>query len=128
MIIYIFACILILSNQLGRLSPKYYLEIRNYIKCINEKKLGNKIFIDSNYHSLPWITNYLNPTVTTYNYQFELKNNRLKDGGHEGLMGEGFFDNLILINPKKFNLKKYEKIDQCNKFKIYKLVDSFNNN
>ena len=128
LIIYIFACILILSNQLGRLSPKYYLEIQNYIKCINEKKLGNKIFIDSNYHSLPWITNYSNPTVTTYNYQFELKNNRLTDGGHEGLMVEGFFDNLILINPKKFNLEKYEKIDQCNKFKIYKLVDSLNNN
>ena len=63
LILYSFFCILILSGNLGKLSPKKYLGIENYKKCI--KNVGKNTYIDNNYYRLPWNTKYNKPSVET---------------------------------------------------------------
>ena len=89
-LVYCVFCVLIISGKLGRLSPNKYQEIKEYQNCTSNLK-GN-IYIDSNYYSLPWITTYNDPSVETFNYKFELEKNNLENGGHEGLIREGFYD------------------------------------
>ena len=122
LILYSFFCILILSGNLGKLSPKKYLGIENYKKCI--KNVGKNTYIDNNYYRLPWNTKYNKPSVETFNYKFELNNNNLEFGGHEGLINNGFYDYLILFrNHDKLNLNKYIFIKSCNESEIYKLKE-----
>tara|TARA_Y100000741_G_scaffold355690_1_gene331430 strand:+ start:887 stop:2326 length:1440 start_codon:yes stop_codon:yes gene_type:complete len=116
---YIFICISIISGNLGRLSPNKYLNINEYKQCIENTSQSK--YIDKNYYRLPWITNYSNPSVETFNYKYELKNNNLEHGGHEGLINNGFYEYLILFNEKKYNLSKYSLDKKCNNLKIYKL-------
>ena len=71
------------------------------------KLYKNEWFIEKNYYRLPWITSYSNPSVETFNYKYELKNNNLKYGGHEGFIKNGFYEYLILLNDKKYDLNKY---------------------
>ncbi len=118
LISYIIICILILTGNLGRLAPKKYENISNYMECI---KITNKsTFVDINFYRLPWITNYSNPSVETYNYKFELKSNRLEHGGHEGLIKNGYYDYLVLFNKHNYNLNKYSLKKECENFDIYK--------
>lgn len=117
-LVYCVFCVLIISGKLGRLSPNKYQEIKEYQNCTSNLK-GN-IYIDSNYYSLPWITTYNDPSVETFNYKFELEKNNLENGGHEGLIREGFYDYLIIFKSKNINLEKYTLIKDCEKFKIFK--------
>ena len=116
---YICICISIISGNLGRLSPNEYTNIEEYKQCIENTSQSK--FIDKNYYRLPWITSYLNPSVETYNYKYELNSKNLENGGHEGLINNGFYEYLILLNDKKYNLKKYSLEKKCSNFKIYKL-------
>ena len=60
-------------------------------------------------------------------YSYELKNNNLKYGGHEGLIKNGFYEYLILLNDKKYDLNKYSLNKICKNFKIYKLASDNTN-
>lgn len=120
LVIYIFFCFLILSGNIGKLSPKKYLNLEKYKKCV--EKIGKNTFVDYNYYRLPWNTKYNNPSVETFNYKYELLKGKLKNGGHEGLISKGFYNYLILFkNRDKLNLEKYEIIQNCNGAKIFKL-------
>tara|TARA_B100000035_G_scaffold310353_1_gene318022 strand:- start:294 stop:1079 length:786 start_codon:yes stop_codon:yes gene_type:complete len=120
LLIYCFFCILVLTGNIGRLSPKKYSNIEDYKKCI--EKIGKNTFVDYNYYRLPWNTKYNNPSVETFNYKFELMRGKLENGGHEGLISKGFYDHLILFkNHDKFKLEKYKIIKNCNNAKILKL-------
>ncbi len=118
-------CILIISGNLGRLSPNKYTDIDDYRQCTNITSQSK--FIEKNYYRLPWITSYSNPSVETFNYKYELKNNNLKYGGHEGLIKNGFYEYLILLNDKKYDLNKYSLNKICKNFKIYKLASDNTN-
>ena len=60
--------------------------------------------------------------METFNYRYELENNNLKNGGHEGLIENGFYEYLVLFNDNKYNLEKYSLNKLCKNFKIYKLI------
>ena len=109
-------------REFRQIITKKYLGIENYKKCI--KNVGKNTYIDNNYYRLPWNTKYNKPSVETFNYKFELNNNNLEFGGHEGLINNGFYDYLILFrNHDKLNLNKYIFIKSCNESEIYKLKE-----
>tara|TARA_Y100000590_G_scaffold216122_1_gene244858 strand:- start:251 stop:1729 length:1479 start_codon:yes stop_codon:yes gene_type:complete len=116
----IIICIFVISGKLGRLSPNIYSNIEEYKQCIESTSRSK--FIDKNYYRLPWISSYSNPSVETFNYRYELENNNLKNGGHEGLIENGFYEYLVLFNDNKYNLEKYSLNKLCKNFKIYKLI------
>lgn len=118
--VYCIFCILILTGFIGKLSPKKYLNVERYKKCV--ERIGKNTFVDYNYYRLPWNTVYNNPSVETFNYKFELEKGRLDNGGHQGLINKGFYNYLILFkNHDKLNLEKYEIIKYCDSAKIFKL-------
>ena len=111
---------LVLFNVEGKLKPNKINNIDEYLTCTNNN-LINPVFIEKNYHALPWITKYEQPTFINFNYKFELEANKLVDGGFQALIDKGFYKTLILNKNSPFRIGKYEIKKNCKDVTIYSL-------
>ncbi len=111
---------LVLFNIEGRLKPAKINNVDEYLNCMKDN-LINPVFIEKNYHALPWITKYEQPTFINFNYKFELEANRLEDGGFQALIDKGFYKTLILNKNSTFRIRSYEVKKNCKDVTIYSL-------
>lgn len=112
--------LLVIFGIRGNLAPSEIKGINEYKKC-TKNIIKSPAYIFHSYLALPWITEYENPTVINFNYQFEEKSNRLKLGGHKNLINKNFYKTLVVSKYEKINNKNYYLIKSCNSISIYQL-------